>query len=184
MDTLEDTPPVRRQDEVTERLCTLRLHLKDQEILRLMTQFNEMKHSAFIAQSSLSNDLLTDHALNMEFKLMQEQIRERDEKIRKLEEDLEAVQFTPASVTGKKLVSKCRALQRENEELGRQISEGAVQKLQAEIALQKQYSNELRNNLKDSQELIEQLSEDVDDMQQTISALQAQLKLKGLSPNM
>ena len=47
------------------------------------------------------------------------------------------------SVTGKKLMAKCRMLIQENQELGRQLSQGRVAQLEAELALQKKYSDEL-----------------------------------------
>ena len=49
-----------------------------------------------------------------------------------------------SSVTGKKLMSKCRALIHENQELGKQLSQGRIAQLEAEIALQKKYSMELK----------------------------------------
>ena len=48
------------------------------------------------------------------------------------------------SVTGKKLMSKCRALIQENQQLGKQLSQGRIAQLEAEIALQKKYSLELK----------------------------------------
>ena len=48
------------------------------------------------------------------------------------------------SVTGKKLMAKCRMLIQENQELGRQLSQGRVAQLEAELALQKKYSEELK----------------------------------------
>lgn len=50
------------------------------------------------------------------------------------------------SVTGKKLMAKCRMLIQENQELGRQLSQGRVAQLEAELALQKKYSEELKTS--------------------------------------
>lgn len=50
------------------------------------------------------------------------------------------------SVTGKKLMAKCRMLIQENQELGRQLSQGRVAQLEAELALQKKYSDELKGS--------------------------------------
>lgn len=41
-------------------------------------------------------------------------------------------------------MSKCRALIQENQELGKQLSQGRIAQLEAEIALQKKYSMELK----------------------------------------
>ena len=53
------------------------------------------------------------------------------------------------SVTGKKLMAKCRMLIQENQELGRQLSQGRVAQLKAELALQKKYSDELKGSQDD-----------------------------------
>ena len=50
-------------------------------------------------------------------------------------------------VTGKKVMAKCRMLIQENQELGRQLSQGRVAQLEVELALQKKYSDELKEGL-------------------------------------
>ena len=48
------------------------------------------------------------------------------------------------SVTGKKLMAKCRSLMQENQELGKQISQGRVAQLEAEVALQRKFNDEIK----------------------------------------
>lgn len=43
-------------------------------------------------------------------------------------------------------MSRCRTLIAENQELGRQLSQGKVAQLEAELALQKKYSEELKES--------------------------------------
>ena len=43
-------------------------------------------------------------------------------------------------------MAKCRMLIQENQELGRQISQGRIAQLEAELALQKKYSEELKSS--------------------------------------
>lgn len=43
-------------------------------------------------------------------------------------------------------MSKCRMLIQENQELGRQLSQGRIAQLEAELALQKKYSEELKSS--------------------------------------
>jgi len=50
------------------------------------------------------------------------------------------------SATGKRLMTKCRMLLQENQELGKQLSQGKIAQLEAEIALQKKYSQELKTS--------------------------------------
>ena len=48
------------------------------------------------------------------------------------------------SVTGKKLMAKCRSLLQENAELGKQVSQGRVAQLETEIALHKKHNQEIK----------------------------------------
>ena len=48
------------------------------------------------------------------------------------------------SQTGKQLMARCRTLLKENEELGKQISQGRIAKLEGEIALEKKLVEEMR----------------------------------------
>ena len=43
-------------------------------------------------------------------------------------------------------MAKCRNLIQENQELGKQLSQGRVAQLEAELALQKKYSDELKSS--------------------------------------
>lgn len=43
-------------------------------------------------------------------------------------------------------MAKCRSLIQENQELGKQISQGRVAQLEAEIALQKKYNQEVKSS--------------------------------------
>lgn len=42
-------------------------------------------------------------------------------------------------------MAKCRMLIQENQELGRQLSQGRIAQLEAELALQKKYNEELKS---------------------------------------
>lgn len=53
--------------------------------------------------------------------------------------------YVYVSVTGKKLMSKCRNLLQENQDLGKQISQGRVVELESEVELHKKYCDELKN---------------------------------------
>jgi len=73
-------------------------------------------------------------------------------------------------------MSKCRMLIQENQELGRQLSQGRIAQLEAELALQKKYSEELKSSQDELNDFIIQLDEEVEGMQSTILTLQQQLK--------
>jgi hypothetical protein len=56
----------------------------------------------------------------------QKELEAAGKKLKELQDDLAAVQFTPHSKNGKLLMAKCRTLQDENAEIGREASEGKV----------------------------------------------------------
>lgn len=43
-------------------------------------------------------------------------------------------------------MAKCRMLIQENQDLGKQLSQGRIAQLEAELALQKKYSEELKGS--------------------------------------
>ena len=47
-------------------------------------------------------------------------------------------------MTGKKLMAKCRSLIQENQDLGKQISQGRVAQLEAEISLQRKFNQDIK----------------------------------------
>jgi hypothetical protein len=53
-------------------------------------------------------------------------VEEKEKKIKELQDNVAAVNFTPSSKLGKMLMAKCRTLQEENEEIGAMASEGKV----------------------------------------------------------
>ena len=58
-------------------------------------------------------------------------------------------------------MGKCRMLIDENEELGRQLSQGRVAQLQAELSLQKSANEEMQKNLDEMTGFVLQLDEEV-----------------------
>lgn len=65
--------------------------------------------------------------------------------------------------------------QAENDQLGKDLSEGRVQKLRAEVALQKEYSSELKKALGETREWVEHLSEELDTSQALVLSLRREL---------
>ncbi|QQP38353.1 Uncharacterized protein FKW44_018908 [Caligus rogercresseyi] len=92
------------------------------------------------------------------------------------QEELSAWKFTPDSVTGKRLMSKCRQLLQENEDIGKMIASGRLSKLEAELAMQKTLAAKMKQNQLEMDEFVQELDEDVEGMQSTIYYLQQQLR--------
>ena len=74
--------------------------------------------------------------------LLREQLRAMSRREASAKEQLDAVQFRPDSVTGRKLLSKCRALQAENDELGKQVEQTTIQQLENQRDLHTHYNQD------------------------------------------
>ncbi|XP_068756982.1 pre-mRNA-splicing regulator WTAP-like isoform X1 [Montipora capricornis] len=166
-----------QQQESTRRenVLVMRLATKEQEMQDLLTQIHDLKQAQNPSSIQLRSTLL-DPAVNLLFQRMKTDLDSEKEKLEQAQNDLSAWKFTPDSVTGKKLMAKCRMLIQENQELGRQLSQGRVAQLEAELALQKKYSDELKGSQDELNDFVIQLDEEVEGMQSTILALQQQLK--------
>ena len=125
--------------------------------------------------SALRNALL-DPAVNIVIQNLKKELEATKKKMQETQEELSAWKFTPDSVTGKRLMSKCRQLLQENEDLGKMISSGRLAKLEGELAMQKKLCEEMKKNQVEMDDFVQELDEDVEGMQSTIYFLQQQLK--------
>jgi len=166
-----------QQQESTRRenVLVMRLATKEQEMQELLAQIQELKQSQTPATSQLKSTLL-DPSVNLLFEKMKTELGDTKEKLEQAQNDLNAWKFTPDSVTGKKLMAKCRMLIAENQDLGKQLSQGRIAQLEAELALQKKYNEELTSSQDELNDFVLQLDEEVEGMESTICALQQQLK--------
>nr|XP_006825328.1 PREDICTED: pre-mRNA-splicing regulator WTAP-like [Saccoglossus kowalevskii] len=156
-----------------ERVLVMRLTTKEQEMQEYASQITELKQNATSAQL---RSVLLDPAINILFHRMKKDLEESRDKLEEAQNEMGAWKFTPDSQTGKKLMSRCRQLIQENQELGRQLSQGRIAQLEAELALQKKYSEELKSSQDELNDFVIQLDEEVEGMQSTIQTLQQQLK--------
>lgn len=158
-----------------EHLLVCRLAIKEQEIQELSNQVAELKAAQAPSMASLRNALL-DPAVNIIIQNLKKELEAAKKKMQETQEELSAWKFTPDSVTGKRLMSKCRQLLQENEDLGKMISSGRLAKLESELAMQKALCEEMKKNQVDMDDFVQELDEDVEGMQSTIYFLQQQLK--------
>lgn len=157
-----------------ENVLNMRLATKQEEMRNLLAQLQDLKESQTTESSNL-HSMLVDPAVNMVFQRMRSELKDSREKLEQAQNDLSAWKFTPDSVTGKKLMSKCRSLLQENQELGKQISQGRVVELEAEISLYKKHCEELKNFNEELSEYVIQQDEEGEGMLATICDLKQQL---------
>ncbi|ERL85432.1 pre-mRNA-splicing regulator female-lethal(2)D [Dendroctonus ponderosae] len=158
-----------------ERVLVRRLTSKEQENQEYMCQLNELKNSQAPTIPSLRSAML-DPAVNSILQQLRLELQETKTKLENIQNELSAWKFTPDSNTGKRLMAKCRLLYQENEELGKLTSSGRIAKLESDLALQKSFSEEVRQSQNELDSFLADLDEDVEGMQSTILFLQTELK--------
>ena len=158
-----------------EHLLVCRLAIKEQELQELSNQIAELKAAQAPSMGALRTALL-DPAVNIIIQNLKKELEATKKKMQETQEELSAWKFTPDSVTGKRLMSKCRQLLQENEDLGKMISSGRLAKLEGELSMQKALCEEMKKNQVEMDDFVQELDEDVEGMQSTIYFLQQQLK--------
>ncbi|CAL9118330.1 FKBP12-interacting protein of 37 [Musa troglodytarum] len=117
---------------------------KEQEIADLKSAVRDLK-TQLRPPSMQTRKLLLDPAIHEEFTRLKNLVEEKEKKIKELQDNLAAVNFTASSKLGKMLMAKCRTLQEENEEIGAMASEGKIHELGMKIVVLKSQNAELRN---------------------------------------
>ena len=158
-----------------DHLLVMRLSVKEQELQELSNQVTELK-AAQVPSTSQLRSTLVDPGVNEVLRQLQRELAEAKKKQQETQEELNAWKFTPDSVAGKRLMSKCRQLLQENEEIGKMISSGRLAKLEGELTMQKALCEEMKKNQLEMDEFVQELDEDVEGMQSTVYFLQQQLK--------
>ncbi|KAJ7548541.1 hypothetical protein O6H91_07G016000 [Diphasiastrum complanatum] len=157
-----------------ESAMLIKLSSKEQEIVNLKTVVHDLK--LMMKPPMLqARRLLLDPAIHGEFTRMKKELENAEKKVKELQDDLAAVQFTPHSKNGKMLMAKCRTLQEENEEIGREASEGKIHELETKLAMHKKLNGELKRGYQELYEYVEDLNEEAERLQQLVSLLQNQL---------
>lgn len=136
---------------------------------------NELKSAQAPSNGALRTALL-DPAVNSLLQLLRTELQSTRSRLEDTQNELSAWKFTPDSNTGKRLMAKCRLLYQENEELGKVTSSGRVAKLEGDLALQKSFSEEVRQSQLELDSFLADLDEDVEGMQSTIMFLQQELR--------
>ena len=162
------------QQRRRESALVLRLALKDRECVEAWAQCRSLRQAlqpSYVQETSL----LLDPAVNAEIMRLREEVELAKKKEQDAKDELQACQFQSGSIPGKKLMNKCKELQAENDQLGKELSEGQVQKLKADCALQKQHAQELQKALEETREFVEHLTEELDTSQALVFSLRREL---------
>lgn len=148
---------------------------REQEISELKSAVRDLR-AQLKPPSMQARKLLLDPAIHEEFTRLKNLVEEKEKKVKELQDNIAAVNFTPHSKMGKLLMAKCRTLQEENEEIGTQAKEGKIHELSMKLALQKSQFANLRNQFEGLCKHMEGLTDDVDKSNETVLSLQEKLE--------
>ncbi|KAL6864714.1 hypothetical protein ACP4OV_015865 [Aristida adscensionis] len=152
---------------------------REQEIAELKSAVRDLK-TQLRPPSMQTRRLLLDPAIHEEFTRLKNLVEEKEKKIKELQDNVAAVNFTPSSKLGKMLMAKCRTLQEENEEIGAMASEGKIHELGMKIAVLKSQNNELRNQFNVLYKHMDGITNDFERSNEMVSILQEELEAKDL----
>lgn len=157
-----------------ENVLVLRLSAREQELQDVAAvAVNYRKQQA--SGATLRKTML-DPAVNYLYQKMKNELKETKDKFESAQSELAAWKFTPDSQTGKKLMSRCRTLIQENQELGNQLSVGNLKSLEAKLQLQEKQNQALTKAQAETDEFVLQLDEEVEGFQANIMSLQSKLE--------
>ncbi|XP_050535749.1 pre-mRNA-splicing regulator female-lethal(2)D [Daktulosphaira vitifoliae] len=183
-DKKEQNDQAFRELVLREKVLLRKLAIKEQEIQDYSTQLSALKNSIQSKSLSSLKCPLQDPAVNVLIQKLRQDLSATKTRLDETQNELNAWKFTPDSNTGKRLMAKCRLLYQENEELGKMVNSGRIAKLEGELALQKNFSEEVKKSQSELDEFLQDLDEDVEGMQSTIYFLQNELKkIKGYKQN-
>ncbi|XP_017215533.1 FKBP12-interacting protein of 37 kDa isoform X1 [Daucus carota subsp. sativus] len=150
---------------------------REQEISELKSAVRDLR-AQLKPPSMQARRLLLDPAIHEEFTRLKNLVEEKEKKVKELQDNIAAVNFTPHSKMGKLLMAKCRTLQEENEEIGTQAKEGKIHELSMKLALQKSQFTNLRSQFEGLCKHMEGLTDDVEKSNETVLNLQEKLEEK------
>ncbi|CAN1136635.1 FKBP12-interacting protein of 37 kDa [Linum perenne] len=147
---------------------------REQEIAELKSAVRGLR-AQLKPPSMQARRLLLDPAIHEEFTRLKNLVEEKDKKVKELQDNIAAVNFTPQSKMGKMLMAKCKTLQEENEEIGAQAAEGKIHELGMKLGLQKSQNAELRNQYEGLHKHMEGLTNDVEKANEMVLVLQGKV---------
>eukprot|EP01023_Acetabularia_acetabulum_P029780 TRINITY_DN28063_c0_g2_i1.p2 TRINITY_DN28063_c0_g2~~TRINITY_DN28063_c0_g2_i1.p2 ORF type:complete len:191 (-),score=44.38 TRINITY_DN28063_c0_g2_i1:303-809(-) len=95
---------------------------------------------------------------------LKNELEKRDEEIKSVREELQAVAFTPDSKNGRELVKKCKQLQQDNDDLGKELAEGNMQMIKLQVKIkeeEKDHWKQLYYQMEDHATQLEEENEDL-----------------------
>lgn len=145
-----------KEQEIQDYVVCLLLSFINIEYLRILlitrivqypqAQITELKSAQVNSTPGSARSCMLDPAVNLLVTRLKQELTRTRNHLEETQNEFSAWKFTPDSNTGKKLMAKCRLLHQENEDLGKMATSGRIAKLEGDLALQKNFSEEAKKS--------------------------------------
>lgn len=163
-------------DNLKRREADLQLELraKREENRLLKDRLADAKSELRRFQAQPQHTLHLDEALNDEIDSLWRKIQDLEGQLKDSNDEKAALKFTPDSRLGKQLVSKCKQLAQENEELGKDRYEGRMHHLESEVAVCRWHIRTLKRSYQEAADLVTQLTSELERSQDVVASLRSE----------
>lgn len=115
--------------------------------------------------------------MNENYRLVKEQLGVLEKKLLEAQQDLLANEFSTQSATGRQLMAKCKRLQEENEQFGKEMAEGSCRAWRSNWLCSERFEKSSARTSRYLGSLSRSWRKESEMMQQTIFNLQHQVNL-------
>ncbi|GLC53434.1 hypothetical protein PLESTB_000744700 [Pleodorina starrii] len=166
----EELRQLRRRD------AALQMQLADRNLESLELR-RELAVAASAADPSVVQlkQLMLDPAVAREFARLRGELETAQAELATAREELTAVTFTQESKVGRQLMAKCRSLQEENEEMGRELAEGKAHLADAAAALARSQADDMRAAYQELEDHCLVMEDEAEELQREVFALRARV---------
>jgi hypothetical protein len=151
-----------------ERAFLIHLHLKDKQLTLLKKEIKDISKKQSDILFENKNDIVLDSLLFNELKTLKNLIKDKEDRIKQKDEELIALQTFQTNPHFKKLVAKCRELNKENTELYNYTQGGTLENLKYENGLEKSQIDQLMLKLKEKEIINHELENEISEMNETL----------------
>ncbi|KAG2442105.1 hypothetical protein HYH02_009594 [Chlamydomonas schloesseri] len=171
-----DTSAQEELRKLRRRDAALQMQLADRNLEALELR-RELAAAAAAAEPSVVQlkQLMLDPAVAREFARLRAELEAAQAELATAREELTAVTFTQESKVGRQLMAKCRSLQEENEEMGRELAEGKAQAAEAAAALARAHADDMRAAFKELEDHCQAMEDEAEELQREVFALRARV---------
>jgi len=172
----EELPRKIEEYRARERVYLAGLMEKEADMVRLRAMAADVLDAYGDRSRAAVRGALSFPTANMEVSVLRQKIRDRDQQIVELQEELEANRFDQHLPAGQALMRKCKALLTENRELGEEMGEDRLSEMRAAVQAEQRQNTQLYQKVNEAAEFCKELSDENLKLQGTIARLAGMLR--------